>query len=72
MAEVYCHNTRYVTNQNYFIQVSTNADKKTISHRGATLWANVDQQFKDKAHNAFSTQYWTFLLLQYGWMSEKL
>ena len=27
-AEVHCHNTRYATNQNYFIQVSTNADKK--------------------------------------------
>jgi len=40
--------------------------KKTISHRGATLWANVDQQFKDKSHNAFSNQYRSFLLLQYG------
>jgi len=56
MAEVHCYNTRYATNQSYFIQVSTNADKKTISHRGATLWANVDQQFKDKSHNAFSRQ----------------
>jgi len=28
-AEVHCHNTRYATNQNYFIQnVSTNAGKK--------------------------------------------
>ena len=28
-AEVHCHNTRYATNQNYFIQqVSTNACKK--------------------------------------------
>jgi len=43
-AEVHCHNTRYATNQNHFTQqVSTNAGKKTISHRGATLWANVDQ-----------------------------
>jgi len=57
-AEVHCHNTRYATSQNYFIQhVSTNAGKKTISHRGATHWANVDQQFKDKSHNAFSNQY---------------
>jgi len=40
--------------------------KKTISHRGATLWANAEQQFKDKSHNAFSNQYRSFLLLQYG------
>jgi len=39
--------------------------KKTISHRGATFWANVDQQLKDKSHNAFSNQYRSFLLLQY-------
>jgi len=65
-AEVHCHNTRYATNQNYFIQVSTNAGKKTISNRGATHWANVDQQFKDKSHIAFSNQYRSFLLLQYG------
>jgi len=66
-AEVHCHNTRYATNQNYIIQqISTNAVKKTISHRGATLWANVDQQFKDKSHNAFNNQYRSFLLLQYG------
>ena len=33
-AEVYCHNTRYATNQNYFIQqVSTNAGKKNFSLR---------------------------------------
>jgi len=32
----------------------TVAGKKTISHGGATLWANVEQQFKDKSHNAFS------------------
>ena len=71
-AEVHCHNTRYATNQNYFMQqVSTNAGKKN-SHRGATLWENVDQQFKDKSHNAFSNQYQSFLLLQYGWLSEKL
>jgi len=62
--EVHCHNTRYATNQNYFIQqVSTNAGKKTISNRGATHWANVDHQFKDKSHNAFSNQYRSFLLL---------
>jgi len=43
-AEVHCYNTRCATNQNYFMQqVSTNAGKKTISHRGATLWANEDQ-----------------------------
>jgi len=66
-AEVHCHNTRYATNQNYFIQqVSTNAGKKTISNRGATLWANVDQQFKGQSHIAFSNQYRSFLLLQYG------
>jgi len=66
-AEVHCHNTRYATNQTYFMQqVSTNAGKKTISYRGATLWANVNQQFKDKSHNAFSNQYRSFLLLQYG------
>jgi len=53
-AEVLCYNTRYATNKNYFIQVSTNAGKKTISYRGATLWANVDQHFKDKFHNARS------------------
>jgi len=65
--EAHCHNTRYANNQNYFIkQVSTNAGKKTISHRGATLWANVDQQFKDKSYNAFRNQYRSFLLLQYG------
>jgi len=40
--------------------------KKTISHRGAILWANVDQQFKDLSHKAFSNQYPSFLLLQYG------
>jgi len=65
-AEVHCHNTRYANNQNYFIQVSTNAGKKTISHRVATLWANVDHQFKDKSLHAFSNQYRSFLLLQYG------
>jgi len=54
-------------NENYFIQqVSTKLFyttsfnkrryKKTISHRGASLWANVEQQFKDKSHNAFSKQ----------------
>jgi len=48
-AEVHCHNTRYATNQNYFIQqISTTLAKKTISHRGAALWENADQQFKDK------------------------
>jgi len=61
--EVHCHNTRYATNQNYFIQVSTNAGKKSISHRGATLGANVDQQFKDISHNAFNNHYRSFLLL---------
>jgi len=29
-AEVHCHNTRYATNENYFIQVSTNAGKKNV------------------------------------------
>jgi len=57
-AEVHCHNIRYATNQNYFTQqVSTNAGEKTISHQGATLWANAEQQFKDKSHNFFSNQY---------------
>jgi len=71
-ADVLRHNTRYATNQNYFIQqVSTNAGKKTISHRGATLWASAEQQFKDQSHNAFSDQYRAFLLLQYEWMSKK-
>jgi len=66
-AELQCYNTRYATNQNNFIQqVSTNAGEKTMSHRGVTLWANVDQQFKIKSHNAFSNQYRSFLLLQYG------
>ena len=66
-AEVHCDNTRYATNQNYFIQqFSTNAGKTTISYRGATLWGNKDQQFKDKSHNAFSNQYRSILLLQYG------
>jgi len=65
-AETHCHNTRYATNQNYCIQrVSTNAGKKTISHRGATLWANVEQQFKDISHNTFCNQNRSFLLLQY-------
>ena len=40
--------------------------KKKIFNRGATHWANVDQQFKDKSHIAFSNQYQSFLLLQYG------
>jgi len=35
--------------------------KKTISHRGATLWASVEQRFKDKSRNAFSKQYQSFL-----------
>jgi len=48
------------------MQVSTNAGKKTISNRGATHCSNVDQQFKDKSHIAFSNQYRSFLLLQYG------
>ena len=48
----------------YFIQVSTNAEKK-FSHREATLWANVELQFKDKSHNAFRKQYRSFLMLQY-------
>jgi len=66
-ADVHCHHTRYTTNQNYFIQqVSTNAGKKTISHRGATLWANVEQQFKDKSYSTFSKQCRLFLLLQYA------
>jgi len=56
-AEVHCHNTRYATIQNYFTQVSTNTGKKTISHPGASLWANAEQQLKDKSHNAFSKQY---------------
>jgi len=47
---VHCHNARYAANQNYFMQqVSTNSGKKTISHRGATLWVNVEYQFKDKS-----------------------
>ena len=33
--------------------------------QGATLWANVEQQFKDKSHNTFSNQYLSFLLLQH-------
>jgi len=40
-------------------------EKKTISHRGATLWANVEQQFKDISHNTFCNQNRSFLLLQY-------
>jgi len=71
-ADVHRHNTRYATNQNYFIQqVSTNAVKKTLSHWGATLWANVGQQLKDKSQNAFSKQYRSFLFLQYYWMAGK-
>jgi len=46
-------------------KVSTNASKKTISHRGATLWANVEQNFNDKSHNVFNKQEQSFLLLQY-------
>jgi len=72
-AEVHCHNT--ICNQpKLFHTTSFNKrlQKKTISHRGSTLWANVDQQFKDKSHNAFSNHYRSFLLLQYGEMSEKL
>jgi len=44
--------------------------KKAISHQGATFWANVEQQFKNKFHNAFSKQYRSFLFLQYERMSE--
>jgi len=29
-ADVHCHNTKYATNPSYFIQVWTNAGKKTI------------------------------------------
>jgi len=39
--------------------------KKAVSHSGATLWANVEQEFKDKSHNAFIRQNRLFLLLQY-------
>jgi len=47
--DVHCHNTRYATKQNYFIQqISPNAGKKTIAHRGATLRANLQQHFKDQ------------------------
>jgi len=66
-ADIDCHNTRYGTNQNYFIpqpQVSTNVGKETISHRGATLWENVEQHFKDKSHTVFCKQRGTLLLLQ--------
>ena len=49
-----------------------NAGKKIISQRGTTLSVNVEQQFKDKSHNAFSKQCRSFLLLQYEWMSAKL
>jgi len=45
--------------------------KGTISHRGATLRANVEQHFKDKSHNAFSKQYRSFLLLQYERLAKK-
>ena len=56
-AEVHCRNARYATNQNYFMQqVPTNAGKKTISNGGATHWANVDQQIKDKSHGVRSKQ----------------
>ena len=44
---------------------SVNAGRKTISHRGATLWANVEHQCKDKSNKAFSKQYRSFLSLQY-------
>jgi len=65
-ADIHRRNTRYVSIQNYFIQeVSTSAGKQTISHRGTTFWANVEQQFKDKSHNAFSKQHRSFLFLQY-------
>ena len=67
-AEVHCHNTRCATKQNYIIQVSTNTGKKKISHQGATLCTNVEQQFKDKSHNALSKQYFFLVAI---WMSEK-
>jgi len=34
--------------------------KKNISHREATIWADVELQFKDKSHNVFSKQYRLF------------
>ena len=61
-ADVHSHNTRFATNQNYFVQVST----KTISHRGATFWANIEQHFKDGSHNVFSKQCGAFLLSQHA------
>ena len=53
-ADGHCHNTRYPTNQNQFIQVSTRAGEKTISDLGATFWANAEQHFKDKSSNVFN------------------
>jgi len=43
-AEVHCHNTRYATNQNYFIQVSTNAGKKQL------VWYGLITNFCDSNH----------------------
>jgi len=53
-SDVHNYNTRYASNQNYFIpSVHTNIGKKLISHKGPVIWREVNEENKNLPFHHF-------------------
>ena len=47
-SDLHNYNTRYASNQNYFIRsVHSNIGKKLISYKGALMWREINAEYKN-------------------------
>jgi len=53
-SDLHNNNTRYASNQNYFIpSVHSNIGKKLISYKGAVMWREINAKYKNLPFHPF-------------------
>jgi len=64
--DLHDYNTRYASNQNYFIpSVHSNIGKKLISYKGAVMWREINADYKNLPFHHFKKAVCNYWLSQY-------
>jgi len=65
-SDLHIYNTRYASNQNYFIpSVHINIGKKLISYKGAVIWREINAEYKNLPFHNFKKTICNYWLSQY-------
>jgi len=65
-SDLHNYNTRYVSNQNYFIpSVHSNIGKKLISYKGTVIWREINAEYKNLPFHHFKKTMCNYWLSQY-------